>query len=113
MVATMPPPVGAYGSGLFGLAVAWVITTSLAYISIRRGALAQRRTWMIRSYVVTFGFVTFRVINLTLTTLGVGSEDSQTGAAAWLCWTIPLLITELCLRRSRLRPGLHPSSSLS
>ena len=51
----------AHASGLFGLAGAWVITTSMAYLSIRRRAIEQHREWMIRSYVVTFAFVTFRL----------------------------------------------------
>ncbi len=103
MAVTMPPPWGAYAFGLDGLGMAWVVTTAIAYFAIRRGALARHRSWMIRSYLVTFGFVTFRIINLTLVKLGVGNEDSQTGAAAWLCWTIPLLLAEIGLRWSRSR----------
>lgn len=62
----------------------------------RAAPLAQHRSWMIRSYLVAFGFVTFRVINLTLT-----------GAAAWLCWTIPLLLAEVSLRWSNSRREAH------
>jgi uncharacterized membrane protein YozB (DUF420 family) len=109
MGATMPPPLGAYAFGLWGLGTAWVFTTSVAYVAIRRGDVAQHRAWMIRSYVVTFGFVTFRVINLVLERLDVGNEDSRTGAAAWLCWTIPLLVTELCLRLRESRYKLPAS----
>jgi uncharacterized membrane protein YfcA len=49
-----------FGSGLFFLAVAWVTTTTLAYAAIRKGLIDQHREWTIRSYVVTFAFVTFR-----------------------------------------------------
>ena len=49
-----------FGSGLFFLAVAWMTTTSLAYVAIRKGLVDQHREWTIRSYVVTFAFVTFR-----------------------------------------------------
>jgi len=31
----------------------------------------QHRAWMLRSYVVTFGFVTLRVVEASLMTLGV------------------------------------------
>jgi uncharacterized membrane protein YozB (DUF420 family) len=109
MGATMPPPIGAYAYGLFGLGIAWALTTSVAYISIRRGELSQHREWMIRSYLVTFGFVTFRLINLALVNLNVGNEDSRTGAAAWFCWTIPLLVAELCLRLRKSRSELPAS----
>jgi len=103
MAVTMPPPLGGYAFGLDGLGIAWIVTTAVAYFSIRRGDLASHRSWMIRSYVVTFGFVTFRVINLTLVKLGLGNEDSQTATAAWLCWTIPLVLAEISMRWFRSR----------
>jgi hypothetical protein len=111
MAITMPPPLGAYAFGLDGLGIAWIVTTAVAYFSIRRGAVTAHRSWMVRSYVITFGFVTFRVINLTLVNLGVGNEDSQTGAAAWLCWTIPLLLAEVSIRWSRSRRHLSSGKS--
>jgi Predicted membrane protein (DUF2306) len=42
------------------LAFAWITTASMAYISVMRGRILQHKEWMIRSYVVTFAFVTFR-----------------------------------------------------
>lgn len=101
MAATIPPPGGFYASGLVGLEIAWIITTSIAYISIRRGAVALHRKWMIRSYVVTFGFVVLRVIVSVMTMLNVGTDDSRFGLAAWLCWTLPLLLTWMYARRQR------------
>lgn len=46
--------------GLQGLAFAWITTASMAYISVMKGHMLQHKEWMIRSYVVTFAFVTFR-----------------------------------------------------
>lgn len=66
LAATIPPPVTPYNSGLVGLGVAWVITTTVAYLQVRRGAIARHREWMLRSYVVTFGFVTLRSVEGTL-----------------------------------------------
>ena len=51
----------AYSSGLFMLCVAWVLTTGMALYSIRSRRIEQHREWMLRSYTVTFAFVTFRV----------------------------------------------------
>lgn len=93
-----PPPAPLYASGLWGLGIAWVFTTSRAYLAVRRGDLAAHRAWMIRSYVVTFGFVSLRVIQATLMALGIANEDDSVSVAAWLCWTIPLAITEVLLR---------------
>jgi hypothetical protein len=52
---------------------------------------------MIRSYVVTFGFVAFRMIFPALQIAGM--DIAAVGAiAAWGCWALPLLFTELILQ---------------
>jgi len=87
-----------FGAGLFSLAVAWVTTTTLAYLAIKRSLTDQHKEWMIRSYVVTFAFVTFRVIQPTLQAARIGTPLEQLAAAAWACWAVPLLITELIIQ---------------
>jgi uncharacterized membrane protein len=87
-----------YGSGLFGLACAWIGTTGLAVAAIRRGNVAQHREWMVRSYVVTFGFVTFRAVSDGLGAVGIGTVTERIAVASWSCWAVPLLVTELCLQ---------------
>jgi Predicted membrane protein (DUF2306) len=87
-----------FGAGLFGLATAWVSTTTLAYLAIRRSLIDQHKEWMIRSYVVTFAFVTFRVIQPALQAARIGTELEQLAVAAWACWAVPLLITELVIQ---------------
>ena len=87
-----------FGAGLLSLAVAWVTTTTLAYLAIKRSLAEQHKEWMIRSYVVTFAFVTFRVIQPTLQAAHIGTPLEQLAAAAWACWAVPLLITELIIQ---------------
>jgi hypothetical protein len=87
-----------FGAGLFGLAVAWVTTTTLAYLAIRRSLIDQHKEWMIRSYVMTFAFVTFRVIQPALQAAQVGTYLEDLAVAAWACWAVPLLITELVIQ---------------
>jgi uncharacterized membrane protein len=82
-----------YGTGLFMLCVAWVITTSMAVLAIRRRNLVQHREWMLRSYAVTFAFVTFRFGVDALTSQGMEPRDAQ-GVMAWACWAVPLLVLE-------------------
>ena len=91
-----------YASGLFFFCVAWVITTSMAVIAIRRRAVPQHREWMMRSYAVTFAFVTFRFGVDTLASQGVAVSDAQ-GIMAWACWALPLLLLEPLLQLRRLR----------
>jgi hypothetical protein len=87
-----------FGAGLFGLAVAWVTTTTLAYLAIRRSLTDQHKEWMIRSYVVTFAFVTFRVIQPALQAAHIGTPLEQLAVSAWACWAVPLLIAELVIQ---------------
>lgn len=82
-----------YASGLFFLCVAWVITTSMAVLAIRRRNLVQHREWMMRSYAVTFAFVVFRIGVDTLIAQGVSLRETQ-AIMAWACWALPLLFLE-------------------
>ena len=86
-----------FGAGLFFLGVAWVTTTTLAYVAIRKGLVDQHKEWTIRSYVVTFGFVTFRATQLALQGVGLGLQPAIE-IAAWSCWALPLLATEALIQ---------------
>jgi hypothetical protein len=83
---------------LASLAVAWLTTTGLALLSIKRRMIAQHKEWMIRSYVVTFAFVNFRILGGIFQVTGVGTLIQQLEASAWFCWAVPLLITEVILQ---------------
>ena len=76
--------------GLLGLALAWTLTTTMGYVAIKRGLIAQHRDWMIRSYVVACSFVFFRAFIDLVHSLGIRSGSATvTGEeyklAAWLC----------------------------
>lgn len=86
------------GAGLAGLGLAWVITGSLAYIAIRRRLYQQHMEWMIRSYVVTLGFVFFRIFVGITGAFDIGTLFERLSAASWFCWAIPLLVTEAILQ---------------
>lgn len=92
-----------YASGLFFLCVAWVITTAMAVFAIRRRNVPQHRQWMMRSYAVTFAFVTFRFGVDALTAQGLSPGESQ-AIMAWACWALPLLLLEPLLQLRRV-PG--------
>ncbi len=87
-----------FGAGLAGLATAWLITTGLAYAAIWRRNFEQHKEWMIRSYVVTFAFVFFRMFVGATQAASVGPITESLIAASWFCWAIPLLITEAFLQ---------------
>src|SRR3954471_4733458 len=98
VIALSPSAGWVFGSGLMGLATAWLTTTSLAFLAIRRQLLEQHKEWMIRSYVVTFGFVFFRVGATTLGAIAPADQLQQVQALAWACWALPLLFTELIIQ---------------
>jgi hypothetical protein len=91
-----------FGAGLAGLATAWLVTSSLALLAIKRHLYEQHKEWMVRSYVVTLGFVTFRLLFTALQAGGVGTLPEQLGASAWFCWSVPLLLTEAVLQGRRI-----------
>jgi uncharacterized membrane protein len=86
----------AFGWSLMAMAFAWLSTASFAYIAIRRRQFAAHREWVIRNYVVTYGFVTFRLA-FDLGILKSLERDAAT-VDAWFCWVIPLFITEMILQ---------------
>jgi uncharacterized membrane protein len=100
-----------FGAGITGLGIAWVVTTTMAVAAIRRGMVDQHQDWMIRSYVVTFAFVTFRVLWSVLEHAHIGTLREQLGAASWFCWALPLLVTEVVLQGRRIFTRRHLSAA--
>jgi uncharacterized membrane protein len=45
-------------------AASWIVCTSAAFITARNRQFERHRQWMVRSYAVTFTFVSSRVLNL-------------------------------------------------
>ena len=93
------------GAGLTGLGVAWLVTTGLAVAAILRRQIPQHAEWMVRSYVVTFAFVTFRLLWAAFRAAEVGTLPEQLAAASWLCWSMPLLFTEAVLQGRKIVDG--------
>jgi len=106
LAATIPGHL-AYSSGLLMLNFAWLATTGMGFVAIRGGAVAQHRAWMIRSYTVTFAFVSYRLVTdflrsrIALPPDPVASDlDAM---MAWACWAVPLLVAEILIQWRALR----------
>jgi len=94
-----------FGVALRGLAIAWLLTTGIAWAAILRGRVPLHKEWMVRSYLVTFAFVTFRVITDNLPSLSARLGSSPGDASAnvtWLSWVLPLAVYEVILQTRRL-----------
>jgi uncharacterized membrane protein len=82
---------------LIGLAFPWIICVLMAFRSIKLRRINTHREWMIRSYIVTFGFVLFRILDdFVLNEVGTFVERAPT--EAWMVWAIPLFIGEVFLQ---------------
>lgn len=94
-----------FGVALMGLATAWLLTTGVAWAAILRGRVALHREWMLRSYLVTFAFVTFRVLTDSLPGLTArlaSTPDEALTNVTWLSWLVPLAVYEVVLQGRRL-----------
>jgi uncharacterized membrane protein len=100
----------AFGTATFVMASAWVIATAMGVAAIRSGQVTSHREWMLRSYVVAFGFVTFRLMLISPLFAGLGSLPERLTALLWLSWTVPLLIAEVALQWRR---SVVPAGTLS
>jgi hypothetical protein len=83
---------------LIVLAMAWFLTTGMAFRFILLGRINLHKEWMVRSYVVTFAFVLFRWLNSTPYFVEMGNFIERGPTMIWVSWVIPLLITEIVLQ---------------
>ncbi|MFT5693165.1 MAG: putative membrane protein [Oceanicoccus sp.] len=88
-------PVAKLGFGM--LAVLWLYSAAMAYVSIKKGAVEQHQEWMIRNFSLTFGAVMLR-IHLPLLQAGFGlSFEEAYPVVAWLAWVPNLIVVEWLL----------------
>ena len=103
LVATITADGWPFRFALFVLALAWLTTSSMAYYAIRKGQVEIHKEWMTRAYVVTFAFVTFRVLNDFGPTSHILPVQARLAAYAWVSWVVPLLATEVILQLKHMR----------
>ena len=93
-------------NGIRALAIAWFVTTAMAYYTIRRRLIVLHKEWMIRSYVVTFAFVSFRFLQDYTPLSRVRPEGDRDTTIAWACWVVPLAIAEMYFQWKRTKKEL-------
>lgn len=92
-------PIASLGFGL--LAVLWLFTTIKAVIAIRSRQIDQHRSWMTRSFALTFAAVTLRLQLPLLMIFGEMSYGEASIIVAWSCWVPNMIFAEWVLRRSK------------
>ena len=94
----------AWSISLFFLAFPWIISALMAYRMIRLKRIPQHREWMIRTYVITFAFVLFRVLEESSIARSLMETFEERGPTCiWLSWAVPLFITEVILQWNKKR----------
>ena len=89
----------AWGASLFMLAVAWLAITATAIYLIRTRQVLAHKQWMVRSYILTFAFVLFRIVtdHIPAQELWGISYADWSNAMIWPVWVVPLLSYEILL----------------
>jgi hypothetical protein len=101
-----------FGTAGIAMAAVWLATSAMGYLSNRRRQVDAHREWMVRSYVVTFAFVVFRILAISGPFKGVGTYQERMTAYLWLSWTLPLLAAEIALQwRRSFGPAAKPRSA--
>ena len=83
---------------LQALAFAWICTAFMAYRAIRKRRIQNHKEWMIKSYVLTFAFVSFRWIVDLPFVAELGNFIERAPTVGWISWVLPLFITEIILQ---------------
>ena len=99
------------------LAVAWLVTTTMAFLTIRRKEIQKHREWMIRSYALTFAAATLRVWLPLLQVVGLSFVSSYR-IVAWLAWVPNLLLVEWYIahrfrQQRRARPEIEAPATVT
>ncbi len=105
LVLAMGASTGAVTSlGFATLAVAWLVSTHLAWYRALQGRIGAHRRWMIRSFALTLAAVTLRLYLPIAALLPLPFATSYQ-AIAYLCWIPNLLLAERYLRRTHANPA--------
>lgn len=91
-------PIASAGFG--SLALAWLVTTLIGWRAGADKRLGEHRSWMVRSFSLTYAAVTLRLYLTILPALPIAFVSGYR-AIAFLCWVPNLLVAELLLRRWR------------
>lgn len=84
---------------------AWLATGTMAWLAIRMRQIAAHREWMLRNYLITFAFVSFRVMTKIPGVIELGTLPEVFTTFVWISWVVPLLVYEIVLQANRWRGG--------
>lgn len=94
--------------GFGAMAVCWLSTTIMAFLTIKKGKINAHQNWMIRSYALCWAAVTLRLW-LPILQGGFGLDFITAYLlVSWLCWVPNLILAEWLL----VKPSIATPSSI-
>ena len=81
-------------SSFVTLSILWWLTTWLAWRAIKKGAIESHKTWMLRSYALTFSAITLRVLQFLFATQTDIDSETAYQFIAWPSWMFNLALVE-------------------
>jgi len=67
----------------------------MGFVAIRGKRMQVHRRWMIRNYIITFVFITFRVALMIPGLMALGPPSVMIPVLLELSWVVPLVVYEL------------------
>lgn len=87
------------------LDVIWFGTTVMGIWSIFKKNISRHREWMLRSYAITFVFVTFRIVLIMVQLILDAPKSITFPIAVYAAMAVNLIFTEMYLRKRSFRPS--------
>lgn len=94
LIATTPAGFG-LRLAFAAMGIAWLFTGTMGFIAIRRKRTQVHRRWMLRNYLITFAFVTFRTLLMIPGVMALAPPDVMVPTLLWLSWAVPILVYEI------------------
>lgn len=91
------------GASLLTLGMFWLVSSGMAYLSIRNRRVQAHKEWMIRSYVLTFFFVNARLWPELPIIRDLGTPMERSVITTWLAWILPLFVAEVLIQWKNVR----------
>ncbi|GGD37153.1 DUF2306 domain-containing protein [Pseudoxanthomonas indica] len=94
LIATSPAPF-AIRMAFAATAWAWLSTSLIGLVAIRRGQVQKHRRWMTRAWLVTLAPITFRLVIHTPGVMTLADPPDVIAMMLWVSWALPLLLFEI------------------
>ena len=91
-------------TGFGMLSLVWLLTGTMAYISILNKHIELHRNWIIRNYALSLAAVSLRIwMPVFLILFGIENFHISYIVISWISWVPNLVVAEIIISRSKLK----------